>query len=74
MKLLMILIKVFVIGALLIISNGNLAMSDSANRERFAGEYTAWLSQLFDKGIVVVGYVVGNEWLPELPENDSSSS
>ncbi len=74
MKLLMILIKVFVIGALLIISNENLAMRDAANRERFIGEYTMWLSQLFDHGVVVVGYVVGNEWLPELPENSSAGS
>lgn len=67
MKLLMILIKVFVIGALLIISNNNLALEVPENRQIFFGQYTAWLSQLFDHGAVVVGYVVGNEWLPDVP-------
>lgn len=65
MKTLLILIKVFVIGALLIISNGNLAMNSVENRAQFFNEYTTWLSELFDHGIVVVGYVVGNEWLPD---------
>ncbi len=65
MKTLLILIKVFVIGALLIISNENLAMSSSENRTQFFSEYTTWLSELVHHGIVVVGYVVGNQWLPD---------
>ncbi|MEK6847133.1 MAG: hypothetical protein AABY16_03125 [Nanoarchaeota archaeon] len=69
MKLLMILIKVFVIGALLIISNNNLALEVPENRQVFFGQYTTWLSELFDHGAVVVGYVVGNEWLPDVPES-----
>ena len=64
MKTILIFIKIFVIGALLIISNENLAMSSSENRHQFFDEYTTWLSELFDHGLVVVGYVVGNEWLP----------
>jgi hypothetical protein len=64
MKILLILIKVFVIAALLIISNENLAMSSSEDRVQFISEYKIWLNQLFDHGLVVVGYVVGNEWLP----------
>ncbi|MGV8142773.1 MAG: hypothetical protein ACP5NS_04020 [Candidatus Pacearchaeota archaeon] len=65
MKTFLILIKVFVIGALLIISNQDLAMSSSENRAQFFTEYTNWISQLFDHGLVVVGYVVGNQWLPD---------
>lgn len=64
MKAILIFIKIFVIGALLIISNENLAMSSSENRHQFFDEYTTWLSELFDHGLVVVGYVVGNQWLP----------
>ena len=71
MKLLMILIKVFVIGALLIISNNNLALEVPENRAIFFGKYTTWLSELFDHGVVVVGYVVGNEWLPDVPDEVS---
>ncbi len=65
MKAILIFIKIFVIGALLIISNENLAMSSSENRHQFFDEYTTWLSELFDHGLVVVGYVVGNQWLPD---------
>lgn len=65
MKTVLILIKVFVIGALLIISNENLAMNSQENRVQFFNEYKLWVSQLFDHGVVVVGYVVGNEWLPD---------
>ncbi len=67
----MILTKVLVIGALLIISNNNLALEFHENRTVFFEEYTAWLSELFDHGAVVVGYVVGNGWLPDLPSEAS---
>ena len=49
MKILLILIKIFAIGALLIISNQGLAISDSVNREHFVDEYSSWISHLFDK-------------------------
>lgn len=65
MKLILILIKVFVIGALLIISNQNLSISDSSNREYFINEYTSWVSNLFEKGLSITSYVIKNEWLPE---------
>ena len=68
----MILIKIFIIGALLIISNENLALQNPTNRERFVEEYTAWLSQLFDNGTVVIGYVISNEWLPNAEQNVSA--
>ena len=68
----MILIKVLVIGALLIISNNNLALELPENRAAFFEEYSTWLSDLFDHGSVVVGYVVGNGWLPDLPDKANS--
>ncbi len=67
MKIILILMKVFIIGALLIISNENLEMSSAENRTQFFSEYTTWLSKLFDHSLVVVGYVVGSDWLPEPP-------
>lgn len=70
MKVILVLLKVFFIGALLIVSNGNLALSDAGNREVFFEKYTDWLSELFDNGIVVVGYVVSTEWLPEADSNN----
>ncbi len=67
MKTFLILMKVFFIGALLIISNENLMMSSAEDRTQFFSEYTNWLSKLFDHSLVVVGYVVGSDWLPEPP-------
>jgi len=67
MKLLLILMKIFVIGALLIISNQNLAMSLEENRTHFVGEYSLWVQNLFEKSLSIASYVIKNEWLPETP-------
>jgi len=65
MKILLILIKVFVIGALLIISNQGLSIDSAENRALFVENYSLWISNLFEKGLSIVSYVVKNEWLPE---------
>lgn len=65
MKLALILMKVFIIGALLIISNQGLAMSVSENREHFLVEYSSWINHLFQKTLSIASYVIKNEWLPE---------
>jgi hypothetical protein len=67
----MILMKVFLIGALLIISNGELALVDGTNREIFVERYYSWVSELFDKGSTLAGYVIGVEWLPDKEFNES---
>ncbi|MDP4039185.1 MAG: hypothetical protein Q8P57_01225 [Candidatus Pacearchaeota archaeon] len=64
MKTFIILLKIFLIAALLIISNGNLALSNSDNRAVFFESYSVWLGELVEKGVTVTGYVVGTEWLP----------
>ncbi len=65
MKLSLLFIKLFFISALLIVSNGNLAMHDSNNRAIFWHEYYTWLEGVFDKGVYLTGYVVKSEWLPD---------
>jgi len=67
MKLVLILMKIFIIGALLIISNQNLAMSLEENRVHFVTEYASWVSHLFNQGLSIASYVIKNEWLPENP-------
>ena len=64
MKILLILIKIFVIAALLIISNQGLAMDSAENREKFIQDYSLWISNLIQKGMSTVSYVVKTEWLP----------
>lgn len=56
--------KIFVIGALLIISNQGLALGISENREHFFDEYGSWVNHLFQKGMSIASYVIKNEWLP----------
>ncbi len=57
--------KIFIIGALLIISNQSLAMGVSENRIQFVTEYASWVSHLFEKTLSIASYVIKNEWLPE---------
>ncbi len=65
MKLALILMKIFVIGALLIISNQGLALGIEENRAYFFEEYSSWINHLFEKGSSIASYVIKNEWLPE---------
>jgi len=65
MKITLIILKVLFLGALLIISNGELALSEEGNFDIFKQKYGLWVSELFDNGITVVGYVVNTEWLPD---------
>lgn len=65
MKLMLILMKIFLIGALLIISNQGLALGISENREVFVHDYFEWLTNLFEKTTSIASYVIKNEWLPE---------
>ena len=65
MKFALILMKVFIIGALLIISNQSLAMGISENRIQFVTEYTSWVANLFEKTLSIASYVIESRWLPE---------
>lgn len=65
MKLALILMKIFLIGALLIISNQGLAMSIAENRSEFVHDYGLWVNHLFQKTMSIASYVIKNEWVPE---------
>lgn len=65
MRTYLILFKIFILSALLIISNYNLALSDPVERHRFGELYYAWLSDFFDKAVYITGYVAKSEWLPD---------
>jgi hypothetical protein len=74
MKVSLIFIKLFVLSALLIISNGNLALHDSTNRKIFLDHYYIWLSEIFDKSIYITGYVLKSEWLPDTVSSNESQA
>lgn len=65
MKVALILMKIFLIGALLIISNQGLALGISENRAEFIHDYGSWINHLFQKTMSIASYVIKNEWLPE---------
>ena len=66
MKIQMVVIKVFILGALLIISNQNLHIGISSERQVFLDSYTGWITNIFDQIADVTGYVIKFEWLPKI--------
>ena len=65
--------KFLFIGALFIISDNQLLMSEQHNRDTFLNLYVDWLSSLYDKGVELTAYVVFSEWLP-VQKNESVSN
>ncbi len=74
MKLFIIFLKIIIVAALLIISNGNLALNKTENKDIFFDRYSDWLSEIFNNGAIVVGYVISTEWLPDKPDNQANES
>ncbi len=73
MKVSFIVLKVIVLSALLIISNGNLALRDGQNRELFWNQYHVWLSSAFDKAAYITGYMIHSDWLPDAPSDGTTT-
>jgi hypothetical protein len=74
MRAYFIFLKIFVLSALLIVSNYNLALSNPVERARFGELYYTWLSDFFDKAAYITSFVVKSEWLPDssiLNESDN---
>lgn len=65
MKIQIILIKLFVIGALFIISNQNLHLGIQAEREIFFDAYLGWVKDMANSIIHLTGNVAKSEWLPK---------
>jgi hypothetical protein len=70
MKIPMIVLKILFVGALLIVSNQNLHLSDETERGVFFEAYLAWVGSLVDQGVKVTSYVVKFEWLPPKDTED----
>mgnify|MGYP001569626174 CR=1 FL=1 len=65
MKIQIILVKLFILGALFIISNQNLHLLVPQEREIFFDAYIGWATNIIDKIVDATGYVVRFEWLPK---------
>ena len=64
MKVAMIVLKLLFLGALFIVSNYNLQLSDSTERVVFFQFYSSWVENIFNQGVDLTAYVVKFEWLP----------
>ena len=65
MKIFMILLMFFVIGALLIISNNNLALYQETNMIKFKTSYFNWLDNVYNNFELMIEYLRTMKWLPE---------
>ena len=65
MKIQMIIIKLLIIGALFIISNQNLHLGISQEREIFFNAYSGWITNILNKIVDVTGHFVRLEWVPK---------
>jgi hypothetical protein len=64
MKFAVILMAFFIMGALFIISNNNLALAQPGNFEKFIGMYGSWLENIYENAFSLTGNAVKMQWLP----------
>jgi len=64
MKIYLVLLKFFFIGALFIVSNHQLYLSDSSDLMTFKEMYIGWLESVFNQASHVTSYVIHSNWLP----------
>ena len=65
MKIPILIVKLLFLGALFIISNQNLHLGVSSERQVFFHDYSVWLGNLFNKAVDVTSYVIKVDWLPD---------
>ena len=64
MRIYMIILMLFLIGAFFIVSQHNLALKDSGNLSQFGKLYLSWLGNVFDNSKNIVADVIKVNWLP----------
>jgi len=65
MKILLVIMIFFVISALFIISNNNLAMYKQENIVSFVDMYTKWINNIFSNTGELTGQATKMDWLPQ---------
>lgn len=65
MKVLLLILKFLFIGALFIISNNQLYLSDSSDMITFKNMYSEWIGSIFDSFSTITSFVVQSDWLPQ---------
>lgn len=65
MKVFLFVLIFFIIGALLIISNNDLALYNPENIRTFVDLYSNWLENIFLNSFDLIGKVIELDWLPK---------
>jgi hypothetical protein len=65
MKAILIISIFFLMSALLIVSNYNLALYKGENLVEFGKLYLSWISQIYENLQAVTGNVVQMDWIPQ---------
>lgn len=65
MKILMLIVMFFLIGAFFIISQSNLHLNSSENADEFISLYKIWLVKTFENAASLTGHIVKMDWLPK---------
>jgi len=64
MRIFLIILLFLFIGALVIVSNGNLHLKEKIETRKFANLYYSWLLNMGENLIKTTGYIVKFEWMP----------
>lgn len=64
MRIAIFLVMLFMISALVIVSNNNLALYKNENLPKFSQLYVQWLGKIYENIIVTTGYIIRLDWLP----------
>jgi len=73
-KLFWIITIFIVIGGYIIYSSQNTDISNPDSAISFAGKFASWLFQLGKSTTNTVGYAMGQDWLPEINQTNSTNS
>jgi hypothetical protein len=65
MKLYILVIMFFLLGAFFIISEKELSLNTSESRQEFFKAYIGWMDQVVDNAKHLSGYVIKLDWLPK---------
>lgn len=64
MRIAIFLFIFFMISALLIVSNNNLALHKNENISKFSQLYVQWIERVYENIAISTGYLVRLDWLP----------
>jgi len=68
MRFLIIILMFFILGALFIISNNGLALSERQDFEEFKFLYSLWLDNIYSNVLSMTGEAVKLSWIPPSSE------